>query len=373
MITCAFFARAVVSFVLVAALRCPLSIALAQGSLVPDGVPGPTFKTLSQIEPRTPISSATNITESGSYYFTTNVLAGLNEIGLTIAANDVTVDLNGFTLSSSGGGVHGILVLGAQTNLTIKNGTLRNWSGPSISAGACENGRYERLRFQKSGDFGIWSGPNSQISECILRGGTNGTGVLAAYGSRVRDCTVQGYAVGIVAGYGSVVSGCTVNESSGTGINVGSRSCVVQCAVTGPGSNGIVATVSSVTSCSVGELDGVGINIGDLGSAVDCVVWFTKGNGIQASVGNVIRRNTISNIGVNTNAAAIHVTGSRNRIEGNHVTFGNGPGVRVTSGNNVIIQNVVQNNADNYSQIVGGNQVGPVGDPATATSPWANF
>src|ERR1700722_17008335 len=43
--------------------------AFSQGSLTPPGAPAPTMLTLSQIEPRTPISSLPfNITRPGSYY-----------------------------------------------------------------------------------------------------------------------------------------------------------------------------------------------------------------------------------------------------------------------------------------------------------------
>src|SRR6516162_6672773 len=52
---------------------------LAQGSLTPPGAPAPLFKTLSQVEPRFPISDyQTNLTISGSYYLTTNLFSGPN-------------------------------------------------------------------------------------------------------------------------------------------------------------------------------------------------------------------------------------------------------------------------------------------------------
>src|SRR5208282_3722482 len=77
------------------------STVFAQGSLTPPGPPGTTMLTLSQIEPRAPISSAPfTISQPGSYYLTTNLtVTGGNAI--TIAANNVTLDLNGFTISST--------------------------------------------------------------------------------------------------------------------------------------------------------------------------------------------------------------------------------------------------------------------------------
>jgi hypothetical protein len=59
---------------LLSTLSPPLSTVFAQGSLTSPGAPAPTMKTLAQIEPRTPISSAPfTISVPGSYYLTTNL------------------------------------------------------------------------------------------------------------------------------------------------------------------------------------------------------------------------------------------------------------------------------------------------------------
>src|SRR5436190_2248196 len=79
--------------------------AFAQGSLTPPGAPAPTMKTLDEIdaklEKRTPISSVPfTISASGSYYLTGN-LAVTTGTAITISADNVTLDLNGFTISST--------------------------------------------------------------------------------------------------------------------------------------------------------------------------------------------------------------------------------------------------------------------------------
>ena len=83
----------------------PSSFVLAQGSLTPPGAPAPLFKTLDQVEPRMPISTyGTNITASGSYYLTANLTsASTTQDAITISADNVTIDLNGFALLNTSG------------------------------------------------------------------------------------------------------------------------------------------------------------------------------------------------------------------------------------------------------------------------------
>src|SRR6185503_15533594 len=98
--------------------------ASAQGPLTPLAPPGPTMKTLQQVEPRTPISALPfNITNAGAYYLTTN-LSG--NAGISINASNVTVDLNGFSLLGAGNGT-GILVGSAQVGISVRNGGVRRW------------------------------------------------------------------------------------------------------------------------------------------------------------------------------------------------------------------------------------------------------
>src|SRR4051794_30032159 len=85
--------------------------AFPQGSLTPPAAPTPTMKTLDQLEARMPVDTthtpgnATTLfilTQPGSYYLTSNLTGVSGQHGITINADNVTLDLNGFVLVGPG-------------------------------------------------------------------------------------------------------------------------------------------------------------------------------------------------------------------------------------------------------------------------------
>jgi hypothetical protein len=185
---------------LIASLALGLTISLssatlfAQGTLTPPGGPAPTMRTLTQIEPRTPISSApVTLNASGSYYLTTNLTVSGGD-AITIVTNGVTLDLNGFTITSTDPGAtgFGIRLHSGSHDLAILNG--------HVQGGVTNNA-------------GIYSGP----------GFGHGVGFdspplvnVRVVGVSVSGCRYNGIALG--SDDATVVEGCTVRTVGSVGI-----------------------------------------------------------------------------------------------------------------------------------------------------------
>ena len=163
------------AFALLATINLQLSTAFAQGSLTPPGAPAPTMKSLDEIyakigtsDPRTPIATNTTpgdsgnsfiISQPGSYYLTTNLVGVSSKNGISIAANNVTLDLNGFALLGVSGSQNGINFPSGQTNVTVRNGTVSGWGsyGVNNASSSSANVVFERLNVSASGNCGIFN------------------------------------------------------------------------------------------------------------------------------------------------------------------------------------------------------------------------
>jgi len=155
-----------------------LSPCAAQGSLTPPGAPAPAMKSLSQIEARTPVDALNTpgnvsfefyINQPGSYYLTGNITGISGKNGIGIAANNVTVDLNGFTLALTGapGLLSGVFAYNNLTNIIVRNGTVTGWN----------------------------RGLNSFANYCIFENlvvSANLYGIQCAGSAEVRNCTIIG-------------------------------------------------------------------------------------------------------------------------------------------------------------------------------------
>lgn len=246
-------------------LDARLSTAFAQGSLTPATAPGPTMKSLDQIEARVPISSAPyTITNPGSYYLTTNLTVSGGTV-LNIGTNGVTLDLNGFTISStstspSGFGIQ--LGLGSgNTDITIVNGHISGGSTTNFNDGIAYNALPSNIRVANVSVTGcrfyglnIGTGNSSVIESCtaqfigstglsassISHSSANQCGNFAIFGNSISDCVGNGGNAGIDAI--DTATGCYGSSGTGTGLNA---TVAVNCHGNSTSGTGLVATVAS--------------------------------------------------------------------------------------------------------------------------------
>lgn len=221
------------------------------GSLQPTAAPAPTMKTLDQVEPRTAIpggsySTTYTITTPGSYYLAGNRTLTTGVMCITIASDNVTLDLMGYTLTGAGSGSssYGIFISTDRKNIKISNGSVTSFGGSGIASNnsGCKNislynissssnlakgfnllggGRIENCNASDNGDTGIYAGRNSVITNCISR--DNGAkGIEVSGGSVVTGCSTYNNTTNGI--YVNTLGSCTIiqnscNSNGGTGIS----------------------------------------------------------------------------------------------------------------------------------------------------------
>jgi hypothetical protein len=253
--------------ILLSAQRLP-----AQGLLTPPGAPAATMKSLAQIEPRTPISSVPfTIDAPGSYFLTMNLTSSVAN-AIVIAANGVTLDLSGFTLSSTvtnaASGGAGVLISSGLSDITVLNGHIRG--------GVTNNGS------------GVYSG--SGFASGIVYSGTQPKNTHVS-GISVSGCLSFGIYLNV--GDSTVVESCTVRTTGNYGIRASSikNSVAVDCAAaiygdqvsdcrgetTGNGSGIFALTALNCYGSSGGSGDGI-----DAETAENCRGISTSGDGVDA-------------------------------------------------------------------------------------------
>ena len=286
-------------------LTLPAFQALAQGPLMPPGPPEPGMKTLDQVEARIPIESLPfTIDQPGAYYLTGNLELAEGARGITISADDVTLDLMGFTLS--GGASQGISLVppgeDPLQNTVVRNGTVDGFStGLRILDG--ENGRYEDLQIRNAGSSG-------------------GSGVILTGASR-----------------GNVIRRCLVTESVSWGVNISatvddailSGNLIADCIIIDNNSHGIRLRAASGGQVIDNTIQNSAI-IGNSGVTGASGLYFEATSSTSAISGNRILDNTI----VDNGSRGIYFRSSgsvmrNNEIRGNTISGQDNAGILGTS------------------------------------------
>jgi parallel beta-helix repeat protein len=342
-----------------AAILAAAAIFSYAGPLNPPGGPmSPTYKTLSEVEPRiaingtnTPpgVDSLFRITQPGSYYLTGNISGVGAKHGIEIAASGVTIDLMGFALTGVPGSLDGITVAASNlSRIAVRNGTVSGWgvNGVDLYDLNLYGCSVTDVHAGGNGGLGIGVGRACTVSGCTAYSNT-GSGIVAVDACAITGCSASFNNYGFEIGAGAAVSGCAAFLNNLAGMRGGAGNVITNCTSRGNGTDGIIM-----------------------------------------SSANLIQGNTCTSNGVNSSSGAgIRVQNGDNRIEGNNCAIGD-IGIAADSAGNIIIRNSCSGHVTDWV-IAANNVFGPIIDrraPASAavsgfsaasslgtTDPTANF
>ncbi|MBU0679274.1 MAG: right-handed parallel beta-helix repeat-containing protein [Verrucomicrobia bacterium] len=335
------------------------------------------------------------IDNAGSYVVTENLSAGASQNGITVNADNVTIDLNGFSIYGITNSFNGIVSTSSRINVTVINGSVRDCGDDGIDLSTAVNCLVKNVRASNNGAAGIQLGDASTVIECTAIGNgssTNHNGITTAGGSVVSACvTRDNTGDGIEVGNASTISSCVARENHGHGIEAGDAAMVTGCNARDNDSHGIVVGSGCHVTDSVGYSNDDGFHVRGVGSNISrCTAFGNLLYGIRAGSGNSVIHSTaydnqVGNIHVgsecyvfynncvstNSSSGGIVVDGTDSRLENNHLLRG-AFGFDVNGTDNFIVKNTAAECTTEYD-IVGGNQTGLVVNTPAGAGAWDNF
>jgi parallel beta-helix repeat protein len=300
--------------------------AVAGGPINPPlGPIASTFKTLSEVEPRT-IINATNtpgdansifrITQPGSYCLAGNVQGVASKAGIEIAASNVTIDLGGFAVLGAPASLDGIVGDGTRRAVVVRNGTISNWGGDGIDLSTCI----------------------ASVVRDISSSSNSGRGFLVGLGAQVVSCATSN-------------NGASGFESSGT-------SSISNCTAFGNAAGFTAASMDLITNCNATNNSGVGFSLGNGSTLRDSGASQNAHQGVIGASDCAIMQNQIRGNGGSTNAG-LWIQGSYCRVEDNNLSS-NGWGIYVSGQLNLIVHNRVMSSSQSNFHILNGNFLGEI-------------
>lgn len=275
-------------------------------------------------ESRIPIGAQTTISASGTYVVTRDLVSSTSAV-LTITAGDVTVDLNGHTLTQANPQA-AVLLVSAAAHVTIRNGHLVGGYDGIVSTS--NNG----------------SGGSLQLTDVDVRGTVSFAVVTTSKQVTITRCTIAdaGAGINVTTSTDDVqarIAGCSIRATGGAIVVYG----------LGYSVRGAVIADNTLRSSADSTLQ---FGVGTEGALVRRNTVFTGGSyGIYAlgDGGHVIEGNVVR--GAVTHG--IYVTSNGVRVAGNTVTRAGQNGIEVDGQSCAIESNLAAENGNNGIDVVG--------------------
>ncbi len=399
-----------------ASIALTLSAAwLSAGPLNPPAGPvAPSYRTLSEIEPRTPVQSLSGnatalytITEPGSYYLTGHISVPIGKHGIIIMSDRVTLDLGGFCLQGVAGSLTGVWGQGAK--ITVRNGTVRGFGGPGIDLLNGNAHTVDGVHVNDCGSFGVQVGLRSHVTQCSANDNA-GAGFRDSGESTFDRCEAHHNARGFEVYRGTMLRGCLAGTNTGHGFHewsVGVGVTLIDCVATANLGRGFdlqhyahlvncraagnylegfcVQQRATIINCAAGSGGNHGYFLGFSSTILDSTATGNLWNGIVAASGCTIRGCTVTHHTLTTSSVGIQLTGLRSLIDSCNVT-NSYVGIKIDLAQNRVTRTTCAASTVSNWEVVAGNQCyvvvapnsGAIGGnsggvPSGITDPNANF
>ena len=223
-------------------------------------------KVTSDDQPGFPVT----LSAPGSYKLAGNLQVPAGRNGIVVAADNITIDLNGFQLAGGLAAANGVVEASAnRSGVTVRNGTIFGFTKNGIR-GTGSNLTVENMRIVNVGANGIAAGHFLQVRDSNLwRSGLNG--VIAVNQASVMNSTIVGSgASGVVCENHCLVSGSMISQNGQSGAGVG-----------------ISASLGTILGNTITGNRGLGISGSATGYGNNTLATNNSGGGAQVSEGLV--------------------------------------------------------------------------------------
>jgi hypothetical protein len=296
-----------------------------------------------------------SINAPGSYALSGDLELGTGAANaIELNADDVTIDLRGFSIFGGGLASGSGVAMTGRTGVEIRNGTVEGFVTSAIreSSAAARAHRVIEIVVRDSGGHGVdLAGAGHLVRDCEIAnsgvvGGAQGAGIWLGPGSALRRSSALANArEGIRLAEGGIVADALAEANDGVGIAVGEGSVVVRSSVRQSGADGILAGAHAV--------------IRENASANNGSPAPPESAGIRAGRGSVLVRNV-----ANDNRQSGICADAGSLVSGNGAAGNDERGIEARSAGALILESTANEN-DKYGFALGAG-VGYGGNAATS-------